>query len=172
MERGSGWLLWLSSDGSVAVGRGPLSCLRSWFSWLTRSSWPSSSSMRRLCVSSSLAWLSMMLLSSSRYSTARLGLSGLVSMMAALIPLGPVAATVRTPWGQDPPPPPAQKSGGREGPRHVLRKVFFVCWVFMNKPKQLKDSQSMNVYITQLIGGKRALSFFCGHQRKVKSPAC
>lgn len=77
---------WLEapSGGGGGGGHGCLSSRRSLFSWLRRSSCTSSSSMRRLCVSSNFCWLSMMLLSSNRYSTARLGLSGLpwpVSML-------------------------------------------------------------------------------------------
>lgn len=63
---------------------GFLSKRRSWFSWLTLSSCVSSSSIRRRCVSRSLAWFSIILLSSRRYSTARLGLSGFDSMAQAL----------------------------------------------------------------------------------------
>lgn len=75
--------LWFCVEMSAP---GFLSKRRSWFSWLTRSSCVSSSSIRRRCVSSSLAWLSIILLSSRRYSTARLGLSGFDSMTQALVP--------------------------------------------------------------------------------------
>lgn len=77
---------------------------RSWFSWLTRSSCVSSSSIRRRCVSRSLAWFSMMLFSSKRYSTARLGLSGLDSMA--------LWRTLKWPLKPLSPPPPDQFSGG------------------------------------------------------------
>lgn len=82
---GCPWIrLEASSGGGGGGGHGCLSSRRSLFSWLRRSSCTSNSSMRRRCVSSNFCWLSMMLLSSNRYSTARLGLSGLpwpVSML-------------------------------------------------------------------------------------------
>lgn len=80
--------VWLEAPsgggGGGGGGHGCLSSRRSLFSWLRRSNCTSSSSIRRRCVSSNFCWLSMMLLSSNRYSTARLGLSGLpwpVSML-------------------------------------------------------------------------------------------
>lgn len=75
--------LWFCVELSAS---GVLSKRRSWFSWLTRSSCVSSSSMRRRCVSRSLAWFSIILLSSRRYSTARLGLSGFDSIIQTLVP--------------------------------------------------------------------------------------
>lgn len=87
--------LWLCVEFSVPVF---LSCRRSWFSWLTRSSCVSSSSIRLRCVSKSLAWFSMMLFSSRRYSTARLGLSGLDSIVWGL-PCPPPTWWVQ--WGGD-----------------------------------------------------------------------
>lgn len=88
---------------------GFLSKRRSWFSWLTRSSCVSSSSMRRRCVSKSLAWFSMMLLSSRRYSTARLGLSGFDSMSPASEPRSPLKSVIFSP------PPLNYSSGGGGG---------------------------------------------------------
>lgn len=121
--RDRGWLwLWSCSAASDPGVRGLRSCLRSWFSWLTRSSWPSSSSMRRRWVSRSLAWLSMMLLSSRRYSTALLGLSVLFSMV------GLYASTSLTQFGPRRGPrstPPHQPwwVGGREGPTITLLEI-------------------------------------------------
>lgn len=118
MGRDSGWLwLWFCSGVSDPGVRGVRSCLRSWFSWLTRSSWPSSSSMRRRWVSKSLAWLSIILFSSRRYSTARLGLSGLDSMAGALpLGVGEPPATVLDPVGQRStlPTSPNELGGGRD----------------------------------------------------------
>lgn len=48
-------------------------------------------------------------------------------------------------------PPTSPEEWGEGGTRHALRKVFFVRQVFKNKSKQLKGSQSMNIYIIQLI---------------------
>lgn len=116
MGRDRGWLWFCSCSGVSEPGvRGLRSCFRSWFSWLTRSSWPSSSSMRLRWVSRSLAWFSMMLLSSRRYSTALFGLSVLFSMAGRCLSasLGPVL----TPAGpRDPPLPtsPDEWGGGKD----------------------------------------------------------
>lgn len=67
-------------------------------------------------------------------------------------------------------PPTSPEEWGEGGTRHALMKVFFVVQVFKNKPQRLKGLHSVNVYIISLKGGKIALSVFCGHQRKEKSP--
>lgn len=117
MGRDRGWLwLWSCSSASGSGVRGLRSCLRSWFSWLTRSSCPSSSSMRLRWVSRSLAWLSMMLFSSRRYSTALFGLSVLFSMVAGLL-MPPPASPGSDPGGaRDPPLPtsPDEWGGGKD----------------------------------------------------------
>lgn len=159
--RDRGWL-WFWSGVSEPGVRGLRSCLRSWFSWLTRSSSPSSSSMRLRWVSRSLAWLSMMLLSSRRYSTARLGLSGLVSMVEDL-PLGvwpppPAATTVRPRRAEIHPPHQPWWVGGREGPRKALVEINYGPQMFRNRKSQTVRGWGfrMTTY-PQIWGRTRAL---------------
>lgn len=166
--RDRGWL-WLWFCSGVSDPRGPRSSLRSWFSWLTRSNWPSSSSIRLRWVSRSLAWLSMMLLSSSRYSTARLGLSELDSMVGAL-PLGvrtPPAGVLPHPCGAKiHPPHHPWWVGGREGPTKSLLEFNYVALMFRNRKSQRwRDREFQNDYISLRMRAKMSIITFYAMKR-------